>query len=81
MAINVPAHDVVGKKELGWIWATDKENARRAALEVPLPPLTPKQYLAQMEESTGKSYYRQKITEQAEAAKQGIINSNPDEDP
>lgn len=80
MAISVPAHTVTGKKEEGWIWATDKENARRAALEVPLPPLTPKNYLAEMEDSTGKSYYRQKVQEMADAAAQAIKAANP-EDP
>lgn len=79
MAISVPAHTVEGQRELGWIWATDKENARRAALEEPLPPLTPKNYLAEMEKETGKSYFRQKIQEEADAAAAAVKAANPEE--
>lgn len=51
MAVNIPAHDIVGKKEEGLIWATNKENEERAAKDPPLPPLTPKQYWAQTEDN------------------------------
>ena len=77
MAINVPAHDVTGKKEEGWVWATNKENARRAALDPPLAPLTPKNYLAEIEASSGKNYYQQKINEMAAAAAQAVFDANP----
>lgn len=77
MAINVPAHDITQKREEGWIWATDKENTRRVSLVPPLPPLTPKNYLAEIEKQTGDSYYRQKIQEAANVAAQQIITDNP----
>lgn len=79
MAVNIPTHDIVGKKEEGLIWAAGKENAERAAKDPPLGPLTPKQYWAQTDDNALKSYYRAKIQEQADAAAAAVKLANPEE--
>lgn len=80
MAINIPAHDILAKREEGLIWATGKENAVRAAQDPPLGPLTPKQYWAQTEDNALRSFYRGKVQEMGEAAAVQVKASNP-EDP